>query len=551
MPAAGVFKKEIDLSLYVEIGSDLKIGVVHTFQKGPLNDRTLVTNLSALEDTFGRPIDDDTHSQGFFALREYFRNANQAYVVRAESAANPAVAGLASLRGGADDTLATAADGATSVPATREFTTAGSTLQTAGVVAGDILEIADGTADDGFYGIVSVDSETQVTVDRDWPTGSLATLDFTIWTCKRFEATDGATSVPSTRTLTSASAAFIVDGVQAGDVVYINDTGDTEDNGFYVVQSVPSATTLIVNRDFPSGSLTGLTFAVYGANHPDLADGDTSTDGEFTSALAKFQDHNVKAGDLLIIEDATDTGDNGTYVITGLKTGSEDTTLEVNVGAWATGSLTGLNYRVVPGIAYFTPESEGEWADGASLKTVVSSVDTTQFDLEIYDSGGYLNEKIYNLTSATLETEMADSSSLFTADVVTGRLGPAVEYTATVNGGDNGTTGLVDSDFIGTGSAGLQLFKNIEEVEVDVLLVPGYSSQNIGDALVNMCELTRGDCMTILDPPDYPTVGSVQDVIDWHNGTGGFGRTSSINTSYAALYWPWVKIYDPYHDVDR
>ena len=53
--------------------------------------------------------------------------------------------------------------------------------------------------------------------------------------------------------------------------------------------------------------------------------------------------------------------------------------------------------------------------------------------------------------------------------------------------------------------------------------------------------------------PPY-AVGTVQDAIDWSNGksssTGG-ARTSPINSSYAAIYWPWVKVFSVADGKDR
>lgn len=554
MPAAGVFKKEIDLSLYVEVSSDLKVAIVHTFSKGPINTRTLVTNNSQLESTFGKPIDDDVHGQGFFALREYFRSGNQAFVVRAESSANPAVTGKTGLQGGADDQLESGADGATSLPATRQFTSAGSTFQTNNVLPGDHLEIADtgGSADDGFYTIVSVDLETQVTVDRDFPTGSLSSLDFVIWTSQcEGTASDGATSAPATRQFTSATS-FFSTNVQAGDILEINDVSSDGDNGFYVIESVDSDTQLTVNRDWFSGSLTGLDFTVYTRNHPDGTDGDTTTDGVFVSASSFFQSHSVQTGDLLVINDVTDTGDNGVFVIEGLTSGSEETSLDVNVGTWPTGGLTGLSFSVFPSPITLPGESEGAWVNGYQARTTANATDSEQFDLNVFDENGFLVETVFGLDTSNIVDEMAENSAFFPEPVVnTGRSGPGIIYTATANGGENGTTGIVDADLIGTGSNGLQSFSNVEDVEIDVLLIPGYSSQAVGDALINMAESTRGDCMAIVDPPDSPTVSSPQDVVDWHNGVGGFGRTSALSSSYGALYWSWAEIFDPFTNTDR
>lgn len=552
MPAAGVYKKEVDLSLFIEIASELKVGFVGAFKKGPINERTLITNNSALETTFGKPIDDDVLGQPFFGAREYLGNGNQAYVVRVESSTSPAVIAKTGLRGTSDDSLATGADGVTSIPATRTLTSAGSSFVTGGVLAGDILEVADGTADDGFYEIVTV-AATILTVDRDWPAGSLSTLDFTVWSSKREAGTDGATSVQAARTFTSAGSTFLANGVAAGDILYVNDTGDTGDNGFYVVQSVTNETTLVLNREWREGELTGLTFTVYGPNHPAGTDGDTTTAGEFVSATAQFQLHGVKAGDLLIIEDATDTDNNGTYVIEGLKTAAEATTLEVNVGTWPGGVLTGLSYRVVPSPITFSGESEGDWANDYVITSRPNSNSGLDFDLEVVDDGGFVVETIFNLDTSNVEDELATNSDFLTADVITGRDGPGVTGAGILNGGENGTTGLSDADLLGNSNlkTGLQAFRNIEEVEVDLLLIPGYTSQNIGDGLQAMAERTRGDCMFIADMPDFPTISTPQEAIDWHNGVGGFGRTTALNTSHGAVYWSWCEIFDPFNNKDR
>ena len=551
MPAAGVFKKEIDLSLFTEIASDLVLGIVGPFSKGPVNQRTFISNAGQLETTFGKPIDDDVTGQAFFAAREYFRNGNQAFVVRAEAAANPAVVPQTVLQGVSDLNITTNTDGATSVPATRTLTSAGSAFITAGVIVGDTVEIIGG-ADAGFYRATIV-AATVLTIDRDWPTGSLASQTFEVHASQSFGAADGATGQAASRQFTSASATFLANLVQAGDILEIVDVSSPGDDGFYVIAAVTSETTLLLNRDFPTGDLTTLTYSTFGGNHPDGVDGSTAVDGEFSSATAQFLLHGVQAGDILVINDPVDTDNNANYVITALKTGSEATVVEVNVDVWPT-SNTALEFRILPGAVTLPGESPGEWGNGFTVKTLATGSDPTNaFDLQVKDAGGFVVETIFNLTLATVVAEMLANSAFFpVVTVPTGRRGPGVEFLNTLNGGENGTTGLTDADLIGSGTEGLQSFKNIEEVIVDTLLIPGYSqSQAVGDALVNMAEQTRGDCMSIIDPPDFPTVNSEQDVVDWHNGTGGFGRTSSLNTSHAATYWTYQEIFDPFNDKDR
>jgi hypothetical protein len=202
-------------------------------------------------------------------------------------------------------------DGSTN--ATTNFTSASSTFLTDGIEAGFILRIIEGGADDGYYRIVTVSSETQVVLDSAL-TLTASNVDFLIYTDQRkywvsgidyhrqpalwrwnseaevvdfkidltellsidefvdslsfagnrtTAGSDGVTSYPSIRRLTSAGSTFVSDGVQAGDVLIINDSGTPGDNGHYTIETVESETAVTVSEDWPAGSLSSLTFTIY------------------------------------------------------------------------------------------------------------------------------------------------------------------------------------------------------------------------------------------------------------------------------------------------
>lgn len=550
--SAGAYAREIDLSLFVETATNTVFAMPHVFNKGPIGTPTLVTNLNRLLEMFGDPINPSVSAsaaQGWFAAREYLRHGNKLYVTRIESAASPAAYAAQSLPGGTDQSIVLGTDGVTSIPATREFNSAGSTFLASGVLAGDVLQLRKTAgADNGFYAIVTVNSETKVTVNRDWPTGSLTTQDFTILTSKRESKSDGVTSTSSSRTLTSATAKF-TNQVTAGQMLKVNDTVDVADNGMYMIVSVDSATQITVDRDWPRGGLTGLDYTVYGAISIGTA-GATSTAGEFTNATSKFQAHQVQAGDILHIKDLVNTTNNGFYMITALKVGAEQTTVQVNTPAWPGGALVGLTFEVLRGSITLTGLTKGTWCLGDYLKGLRNAGATTNFNLETRDTTNTIVlEVVYNLNRTNIVTEMADNSAYFSATVRLNATDPVVGYSLPVNGGRDGYSGLVDSDFIGndTLKTGLKSFKNKEAFDVSIIAVPGQSSQNIQDALINLAE-TRGDCIALVDPPDFPTVDTVQEVLDFHNGTSI--RTTALNSSYGALYWPWCKVYDEYHNLD-
>jgi hypothetical protein len=78
------------------------------------------------------------------------------------------------------ETILSATDGSTST-GSPDLDSTGSSFLTDGVQAGFILEITEGGADDGFYRILSVNAETQVTLDSNL-TLNASNVDFTIYT---------------------------------------------------------------------------------------------------------------------------------------------------------------------------------------------------------------------------------------------------------------------------------------------------------------------------------------------------------------------------------
>ena len=117
-------------------------------------------------------------------------------------------------------------------------------------------------------------------------------------------------------------------------------------------------------------------------------------------------------------------------------------------------------------------------------------------------------------------------------------------------GGVSGDSDITDADYIGTTigqtTTGLQLFANAETLDVNLIAVPGVSSDGVVEAEIDLAS-TRLDCMALIDPPFGL---SVQQVVDWHNGAGAYSSHSAFNSSYAALYWPWIQIFDSMFGVN-
>jgi len=84
---------------------------------------------------------------------------------------------------------------------------------------------------------------------------------------------------------------------------------------------------------------------------------------------------------------------------------------------------------------------------------------------------------------------------------------------------------LTTDDFV----AAIESLNEIDDV--NLCLAPGMWSPAVHDALIKRCEACR-DCFAILDPPNNLDV------------TGILNFRRRLNTSFAALYYPWIEVAD-------
>ena len=84
-------------------------------------------------------------------------------------------------------------------------------------------------------------------------------------------------------------------------------------------------------------------------------------------------------------------------------------------------------------------------------------------------------------------------------------------------------------------SEALDLLKNQDEFDINLILMPGviHSVHSaVTNKAIDICE-DRGDCFAIIDPVIYgSTVG---------NATS---KAEEVDSNFAAMYWPWVKVPD-------
>ena len=117
--------------------------------------------------------------------------------------------------------------------------------------------------------------------------------------------------------------------------------------------------------------------------------------------------------------------------------------------------------------------------------------------------------------------------------------------------GSDGIPALPDQqDALLVGNAvaytGLYALSDPEQVDIDIIAVPGHSSTDVISSLITFCGQYRQDCIAIVDPPFGL---SVQEIIAWQNGAHPLNN-ERFDSDFLALYWPWVQIYDTYNQIN-
>lgn len=197
-----------------------------------------------------------------------------------------------------------------------------------------------------------------------------------------------------------------------------------------------------------------------------------------------------------------------------------------------------------------TARSEGAWGDRITVEITDPSEKPTasHFKLAVkykeaetfkeeYADVSEVSEVFDNIAPAEIEDKINGVSAFINVDSLTG--------TRPVNGTyklSGGVDGVEDADFIGDESnkKGLRAFDEVDDI--NIVAIP----DKAGDPEVILGGLTycknRKDCFFIADSP-YGLIPT--DVVKFRKGTGGGNTGNAFNSSYGALYYPWVYISDP------
>jgi len=584
----GVYVREIDLSLYIPTLSTTVAGMVGTATKGPINELTFVSSVNQFIKVFGNPNPD--HLMPYAAL-QFLRRGNQLWVVRVA---------------GSDAASATNEFDAVLLGYVRSKATVTSGVQSFTITSTAFklkIEVTDARQ---VTPVVSTDeiSLDYGTVSKTYPNAEAMATEITN-KLKRSVALHSyvsATAINSTVASVTGSRLHLVGLIPDPLVTFkvLPTAAPAEEAALGLGDLTMGAVTAV------EGGVGTVSVATHGYKVSAInGRGESIASAEATVAVTgapKAVDLSwaaVAGAESYKVYGRTSTGPWGFIASTTTATYTDAGSIVPSATVLAPVASTIRKGTPIALTNKFdiVANSTGIWGNNLTIQFTLNEKQPFRFDIGVYESSPSYTASItsteafkglrieyqaassfdstltdswigkslgtYNGVPAIPEITTGGSDSVsyridtddaMLAEITEGTsyqkiLMPKMQY-LTLAGGDDGTSSLVDGDIIGTvqgtTQTGLQLLRNPEFVDINLLMAPGESSAAILNELIAICE-ERGDCMAILDPPDNY---SIQQVVDWHNGTGAFSDHQSFSSSYAALYYPWIEVYDAYNAVN-
>lgn len=240
-------------------------------------------------------------------------------------------------------------------------------------------------------------------------------------------------------------------------------------------------------------------------------------------------------------------------------------------------------------IGQFLGVTEGQWADGLQVTIDGHEVPTeedasvfeTVYIIKVYtaDAGivdeldplivdftGWQPLEIWNdvqfddPTKLNYVEKVINGNSIWIS-VQMSKVGmdPDTTVTATLAGGNDGSANVQATDIIGSFDSqtgiysGIMAFEDPLVEDINLLSAPGFNhDRDVADALITTA-IQRFDCLAILDTPDVRTAQDMADYVKGSLGSPGnpwAGYAPLGSSNRAAIFGPWVKIFDSYNNEE-
>jgi len=497
----GTYVIEKDISEYPPSINSSVVGIVGFASKGPTNKATLITSQQQLVELFGEPNEAIT-GQGLEAALEILEATNQVYYVRCADTTSGDASSTVSF-GGCPSVMVSANEyGVTQnlYLTVQVYDNNG----TAKYSTAKNIDIASGTVGSTVAQAVALKNKIGGALD----TGHVGAFydsanDASGYIVGAYAGSGSYMTIDaysdSDRTL-GTSALFAI-GI-SGEPRLIGDENGVSSVSAYGSTILTSVASYVAQTLYPGagynagtkvgGSTSGLSVEIDSEGGP----GFVVTVNENGAAKENYKANFINSG--TYIEDVINTGE------------------------------TNLKSEIIKGEIYFS----GAAASPTKLTNYTSTV--TDFGLL---AGGYGLQK--NQDNTVSAHNLADP-----------RFVKMVEGTYNFVSGNNGIPTSYDSTLIGDATladkTGMQALDD-DALNISIAIVPGITAQAVQNALITLAEGTQ-NFMALVAPP-Y-AVGNTQNAIDWTNGLAE-SRTTAINSSFAACYWPWVKTYSVFDGADR
>ena len=485
----GNYVIEKDFSNYAPAVNSSVAGIVGYGSKGPANKPTLITSPSQLIKTFGS-TDSIDGGQGLLGAVEILSKTNSIYYVRAEDATT------------ALDASAVVEFG--SCPAVEVSGLAGASI-TFTFSSTDQAGASNTPTADGYELVVAAADGANVTT-LDVMTAQ-AGVQTHAWPWSAVSGADS-TRIQFVNTHAGKDAKLTVSSTISNGVGSFQHTGDVISVGANAL----TASALTANKL----SAGGCYFV------ESLYTGTSYNASTVTTALGV-----VNKGNKVVVE--SKAGKDFTLTVTdeGVTAESYPLTMEKD----------GLFPETKINIGEVNPTSE---FIKASFQDSTGTLDNTWATTLFAD-------KVSGGLSATDSAGLAYSA-------VTPRFLKFIDGTYELTGGKNGDlegsasiTGTPKSAIVGSAATktGIHALDD-DALNISMACVPGITEQSIQNELVTLAE-TSQNFLAVIAPPEG--LSTAQKAINWHNGQYT-GRTAAVNSSYAAIYWPWLKTYDAQTSTD-
>lgn len=533
----GVYVIEKDWSDYTPSLNSTSVGIIGFASQGPVGKATLCTNQDQLINTFGRP-DDAEGGFGLIGGYHILERTNTLYFTRAATVSA---------------TIAEATVGIGTCPF----------VSVSGLDADNyhlfLVTVNDGggvtkTSDPLIFNIAPASANTSLL-------GGAAAVQ------QEVNIRTTPNSAASFEYKTSSTGEFVGSfaGSQAGITVYAFSSASS----FGVIPPGTTIDTLAVY----SGTNAALSEASAGGNLATLGanNGWSTATGTVSANSSAIEMVASAASGGCYLTRTLYPGAGYNYSSTVLTYGPKTTGLQDLVTSFQ-GSDSTFNLLVGGGAEESHVVNLIQNTSGTSLnpeKVINNTSDETNKTSEyilgefVNDDGSYTDvnwtlpdawgEPMTGITSANVTT--ADGVSAVPA--ATTAYWKLVDGTSNFAGGVNGDLGDGSKSFadaevkaamIGNGAEGNGIYAFLaEDIDISIMAIPGCTEQNVVNNAVTIAE-TSQEFLFVTNPPLGVT--SPQNAIAWSNGNAE-GRTAAINSSYAAVYWPWVKLFNTFTRVDE